>query len=69
MLTIQKCRHKTLKLARWVHSNPGGGGGVGGDGGLLYQYLGTGEPLAFENLTLNFITLFRTKDKMSAVLF
>ena len=63
MLTIQKCRHKTLKLARWVHSNPGGGGGYSTN---IWVQVSHG---AFENLTLNFITLFRTKDKMSAVLF
>ena len=30
-MTIQKRRYKTLKLARWVHSNPPEVGG-GGDG-------------------------------------
>ena len=38
VLTIQKRRYKTLKLARWVHSNPGRE--------VLLQYLGIGEPLS-----------------------
>ena len=68
VLTIQKRRYKTLKLARWVHSNPPEVGG----GGMVSHWAFENLTLFSENVlkyTLDFITLLRTKDKMRAVLF